>query len=158
MLQEVHHSTVHIIGIFRRGTHHPRFPTHHPTSRRIPILTILRHVTGMPLPMPQPLHGSIRPSLQIIRQPNHEGTSGDGCRRTRSGWVGCHASVSDSLARGNEENGSGGSEHCSIRISITHGIQYQRHDMSRSCAKPHGGESVRGIFALPSRGRAQVSI
>jgi hypothetical protein len=109
VLQEVYHSTIYIIGLFRRSTYCPT----HRFIAPLPILPSHTHTnrplhTGMPLPMPQPLHGRIRPSLQIIRQPNHEGTSGDGCRGTCSGRVGCYAFVRDSIR--NEENGFGGSD------------------------------------------------
>lgn len=176
VLQEVHHSTIYIIGVFRRSTYCPthRFiaplpilPSHTYTNRPL-------H-TGMPLPMPQPLHGRIRPSLQIIRQPNHEGTSGDGCRGTCSGWIGCYAFVRDSTR--NEENGFGGSDTVAYAYQslMEYNINDTTSELKRCRTSPayqlesdwdpvsfplHSPEYVKGTatadFALPLPGRERV--
>jgi hypothetical protein len=81
---------------------------------------------GMSLPLPKPLHGSIRPGLKVLRRADHEGTCVNGSARC-AGWVGAFVSFKGwtgrkgEMSTGHWMRGS----HCSIGTSSKASSNYQ---------------------------------
>jgi hypothetical protein len=151
VLQEMRHPSINISRLIRRGTLLPyiihAFLPFSAQAINTAELT-LPPLAGMSLPLPKPLHGSIRPSLKVLRRADHKGTCVDGSAGRCAGRVGALVSPVDPDGR-KRERGTGDwrrESHCSIGTSIKASSNYQspRHHLLLSRAVHRRGFRTRG--------------